>query len=188
MSSERQSSDRGLLLLSSLSGLLGGLCCLTPIVMVLLGLSSIAAANSLGNWLYGDYKWHFRVAALVFLILAAVVYFRGQGICTLDQAKRQRNRILNTALLALSGALTVYVFWTYVVLHYLGIVVGLPWAQWDESWAIPTSAALAAVTAIIWWLRRGRPAPEPEASSPALKRKPAPAPATKPAGSTSYSA
>ncbi len=179
MSSDNAKTDRPLLLVSTLSGLLGGLCCLTPIVMVLLGLSTVTAANSVGNWLYGDYKWHFRVVALVFLLLASILYFRGQGICSLDQAKRERNRIVNTALLALSAFVTVYVFWTYVVLHYLGIAVGLPWAQWDESWAIPASTALAACTGLLWWRFHRR-----RARVPAKRVHP---PATKPAGSTSYS-
>jgi len=178
MSSDHKNSDRPLLLLSAFSGLVGGLCCLAPIVMVLLGLSTVAAANSVGNWLYGDYKWHFRAVAAVFLILAGVMYFRSQGICTLDIARRQRNRIWNGVLLALSGAVTVYVFWTYVVLHYLGIAVGLPWAQWDESWAIPASCGLTVLTAFLWWLFRGRSAPRPAPAEPA---------ATKPARSTSYS-
>jgi len=86
----RASSDRnGFWLLSSLFGLIGGLCCMTPIVMVLLGLASISAANSLGNVLYGEYRWAFRAASLVFLIAAIVVYFRRRGICTLDSPGRR---------------------------------------------------------------------------------------------------
>ncbi len=137
---------RAIFLLSSLGAFIGGLCCLTPIVAVLLGLSTVAAANSLGNTLYGDYMWHFRAAAAVFLAAALVVYFRKRGICTLDQAKRERNRILNAAILTLLAAVAGYTFWNYVVLHYWGIAAGLPWAQWDESWAIPLSAVLVAAT------------------------------------------
>jgi Na+-driven multidrug efflux pump len=171
MDSQQAASNRPVFLLSAISGLLGGLCCLTPIVMVLLGLSTVAAANSLGNWLYGDYKWHFRALAFLFLVLAGAVYFRRQGVCSLDQARRNRNRILNTTLLGLSAAVTVYVFWTYVVLHYAGIAAGLPWAQWDESWAIPASAGLAGFTGFLWWLQRAR----------------RPAPSTRPATAASWS-
>jgi hypothetical protein len=146
--------------LSSLTGLLGGLCCFPPIAAVLLGLSSIAAANSMGNVLYGEYKWHFRGAALVFLAGALVLSFRRSGICTLDQARRQRGAIVNAVLLTLAGATAMYTFWTYVVLHYWGIAVGLPWAQWDESWAIPLSAALFALTAVLFVVLRRRGAGE----------------------------
>ena len=95
-------SDRkGVFVLSALAALVGGLCCLTPVVLVLLGLASISAAASLGNVLYGDYHWEFRLVALAFLALALVIYFRRKGICTLDQARRERNRIINTSLLVL---------------------------------------------------------------------------------------
>jgi hypothetical protein len=141
--------------LATIGGLLGGLCCLTPIVLVMFGLATVSAANSMGNVLYGEYKWAFRIAALVFLGVGLVVYFRRRGVCTLDQARRERNRIVNAALATLVLFAAVYVFWTYVALHYWGIAAGLPWAQWDESWAIPVSAALfaVAVIALVGWPR-----------------------------------
>ncbi len=136
------------------AGIIGGLCCLTPIVMVLLGLATVAVAADLGNVLYGEYRWAFRLAGLGFLAAALVVYFRKRGICTLDQARRQRNRVLNVTLLVLTGAVGSYVLWTYVVLHYGGIAAGLPWAQYDESWAVPVSLSVLAVFVLL--LRRLR--------------------------------
>jgi hypothetical protein len=138
---------KAVLIVSTLSAFVGGLCCMTPIVLVLFGLAGVSVANDLGNVLYGEYKWEFRAAALVFLALGLVVYFRRRGVCSIDEAKRQRTRIANVALLSLLAAVSIYVFWNYVVLHYWGIVAGLPWAQWDESWAIPASAVLFALTA-----------------------------------------
>lgn len=45
-----QGGDRkGVLLISALAGLIGGLCCVTPVVLVLLGLASISVAADLGN-------------------------------------------------------------------------------------------------------------------------------------------
>lgn len=145
-------------LLSAIGGLIGGLCCLTPIVLVLFGLAGVSAAASLGNVLYGDYHWAFRIAALICLSIGLVVYFRQRGICTLDEARRQRNRILNVSFLAVFTATGIYIFWTYVVLHYWGIAAGLPWAQYDETWAIPTGLILLAVAgAASFFLRRSRP-------------------------------
>jgi len=139
----KASDRRGILVFSVLGGLLGGLCCLTPIVLVLLGLASVSVAADAGNILYGKYSWEFRIAALVFLAAGLVVYFRSRGICTLDQARRERNRILNVSLLVLIAATGIYLFWTYVVLHYWGIAAGLPWAQYsDERWAIPAAGVL----------------------------------------------
>ena len=135
--------------LSALGGLVGSLCCVTPVVLVLLGLASVSVANDWGNLLYGDYKWWFRGAALVFLSAALVIHFRRRGVCSLDEISRQKTRVLNVTLLVLFAAVSVYVAFNYVVVHYWGIAAGLPWAQWDESWAIPVSAILLGVT-VVW--------------------------------------
>ena len=155
---QRQSDRKGIFVLSGLAALVGGLCCLTPVVLVLLGLASISAATSFGNVLYGDYHWEFRLGAFAFLALALVVYFRRRGICTLDQARRQRRRIINTSLVVLIFAVGIYIFWTYVAVHWFGIWAGLPWRQYDESWAVPLSAAVLGAAAILYFilLRRSR--------------------------------
>ncbi len=80
--SKPQTDSRAVLIFSSLAALVGGLCCLTPIVLVLFGLASVPAAAGLGNMLYGDYRWLFRIAALIFLGIGLLVYFRKKGICT----------------------------------------------------------------------------------------------------------
>jgi hypothetical protein len=160
MSKEPANDRKGILVISALAGLIGGLCCLTPVVLVLLGLASISVATSLGNVLYGDYAWWFRGAALAFLALALFAYFRKKGICTLDEARRQRNRILNTSLVVLIFAVGIYIFWTYVALQYSGIAVGLPWAQYDESWALPASAIMLGAALLLYFalFRRRRAA------------------------------
>lgn len=137
---------------AGIAALVGGLCCMTPIVLVSLGLTTVTVANNWGNLLYGEYRWHFRILALALMSITLVLYFRSRGICTLDQAKRQRTRILNLTIVSLLIFYALYVFWTYVVLHYWGVAAGLPWGQWDESWAIPLSAGLMAVAALAWWL------------------------------------
>ena len=156
---EKLSDRKGVLVISALAGLIGGLCCVTPVVLVLLGLASISVAADLGNVLYGDYRWLFRLTALAFLALALWIYFRRRGICTLDQARRERNRIINTSLVVVIGAVGVYIFWTYIAVHYWGIAVGLPWAQYDESWALPASGLVIGAAALLYLLliarRRG---------------------------------
>ncbi len=151
MTAEPSNDRKGIVVISALAGLIGGLCCLTPVVLVLLGLASVSVAASLGNVLYGDYAWWFRSAALLFLALALFVYFRKKGICTLDEARRQRNRIINTSLVVLIFAAGIYIFWTYVALQYSGIAVGLPWAQYDESWAIPASAIVLGAALLLYF-------------------------------------
>ncbi len=162
----KTTDQKGILLFSMAAGIIGGLCCLTPIVLVLLGLATVTAAADLGNLLYGEYRWAFRIAALALLSVGLFIYFRRRGICTLDQAKRQRNRIINVSLLILTAAIGIYLFWTYVVLHYWGIAAGLPWAEHsDEYWAIPGALIMFAAFALIYWRYRRSAAVETEASS-----------------------
>ena len=146
--------SKGIFGLAAFAGVIGGLCCVTPIVMVLLGIASVSVASDFGNVLYGDYKWAFRGVAFLCTVAGLVIYFRSRGICTLDQARRQRNRVVNMSLLVLVGGVAMYTFWTYIVVHYWGIAAGLPWAQYDESWAIPLAAVLFAVFSLLLWRSR----------------------------------
>ncbi|PIR52524.1 hypothetical protein COU76_06045 [Candidatus Peregrinibacteria bacterium CG10_big_fil_rev_8_21_14_0_10_49_10] len=97
------------------------LCCLSPVILVLLGISTVSFAGSLADTLYGDYKWIFRGVGLLLLIISLVLYFRKRGVCTLDQAKRSRNKIMNTVLMSLIVAIAGYFFFLYVVVHYIGV-------------------------------------------------------------------
>jgi hypothetical protein len=166
-----ESDRKGIFLISAMAGIIGGLCCVTPIVLVMLGLASLAVATDLGNVLYGEYRWLFRGGALAFLGLALFFYFRSRGICTLDGARRERNRIINTSLLVLIFAVGVYILWTYVAVHYWGIAVGLPWAQYDEGWAIPLSALVLAAAFLLYWFFFRRLKGVPDAPPPGLRGK-----------------
>lgn len=104
------------------------LCCFSSVILVLLGLSTVSFASSLSDTLYGEYKWIFRAVGLILLLLALAYYFyKEKGICTLDQAKRKRNEIINTILITLIVAVLGYVFFLYVVVHYVGVFMNL-WA------------------------------------------------------------
>ncbi len=105
---------------ASIPVLIASLCCLSPVILVLLGLSTVGFATSLSDTFYGEYKWYFRLAGLLALGLAYLYYLRRQGICTLDQAKRERNRIVNGVLVTLIAGIVGYVFFLYVVVEYLG--------------------------------------------------------------------
>ncbi len=90
MTAEPDVDRKGIFLISGVAAVIGGLCCVTPVVLVLAGLASISVAAGLGNVLYGEYRWAFRLAALGFTVLALWFYFRRRGICTLDQGRRDR--------------------------------------------------------------------------------------------------
>lgn len=111
---------------SALPVVFASLCCLSPIILVLLGLSTVSFASSLADTLYGDYAWYFRVAGLALLAVAIIYYLRRtKGICTLDDAKKRRNEIINIVAFSLIVAILGYVFFLYVVLHYIGVFLNL---------------------------------------------------------------
>lgn len=90
-------------LLGLVAGTIGIGCCVAPVVLVLLGLASGAAAVDLGNRLYGDWGWAFRGAAIAFTAVALVVQRRRAAACPADA----RPDVRRTALwLAGVGVLT----------------------------------------------------------------------------------
>ena len=151
-----QKARRGIFLGSFLAIATGCLCCITPLVLVLFGLASISTAVSVDNTLSGKYIWVFRSVGLLLLAAALVVYFRRRGICTLDAARRQRNRILNAVLLTLLFAIGGYLAFEYVLLGYWGRAVGLPWVP--EHWAMVWSGILLGAGVLVLlatrWIRR----------------------------------
>lgn len=101
------------------------LCCLSPIILFIFGLASLSFAASLADTFYGTYKWVFRGIGLLLLIVFLILYFRKKGVCTLDKVKRERNKIINTILVVFIIAILGYIFFLYVIVHYLGVWLGL---------------------------------------------------------------
>ena len=120
---------RPLAKLVAASALPASLCCLPSVIWVLFaGSSAIVAADQLSNDLY--YSWvRFALYGVSFCMVAygLVLYFRNQGVCTLDDAKRERRRVLNTSLAVFTAAVLVYLVWNFVILEIIGIAIGLPW-------------------------------------------------------------
>jgi len=109
-----------------ITAFIAGLCCFTPVVLVLLGISTVAYAASLSDLLYGTYKWVFRGVALLLLFGALFWYFyKKEKVCTFDEAKRKRKRIINFVLIVLITAVLAYIIWLYVVVELIGIVLGI---------------------------------------------------------------
>jgi heme exporter protein D len=102
--------------------LFASLCCLSPVILVLLGVSTVTFASSLADTLYGEYKWVFRGVGLIALVASIVLYVRRtKGICTFDEAVRRRNEIINMVAMALIVSVLGYLFFLYVVVHYVGV-------------------------------------------------------------------
>ena len=111
------------------SAVTASMCCLPSVVWVMFaGSSAIVAADQLSNDLY--YSWvRYALYALSFTMLSIglTVYFRNRGICTLDDAKRERNRVANTTFAVFTITILAYLFWNFVILEIVGIAIGLPW-------------------------------------------------------------
>ena len=102
-----------------LSGLAGIMCCVSPVVLVLLGIATAAEAVTLGDTLYYGYAWFFRAFGLAVAVIAVVLYLRRRGMCTLAGARRSW-RLL--AVLVVAGIGTyIGLFW---FTKYLGIWFG----------------------------------------------------------------
>jgi hypothetical protein len=108
--------------ISSIPVVIASLCCLSPLILVLLGVSTVSFASSLADTLYGDYKWVFRGVGLIALLASLAFYLRRQkGICTIDDVKRRRNEVINYLMLTLIVGVLGYLFFLYVVVHYIGV-------------------------------------------------------------------
>ncbi len=115
------------------SAFVASLCCFPSVVLVFFGLASVSSAAALSNDLYwgtNGMGW-FRPLLLSLstaLVLAGLVlYFRNNGICTLDEARRQRKRIINTSIVVLMLAFISYIVLNFIILTELGVALNLPW-------------------------------------------------------------
>ena len=112
------------------SAFLASMCCFPSVLLVGLGLMTVSAGDALSNDLYfGPARWILYGLTVVLLSIGLYRHFQNQGICTIDQAKRERKRIANTAILMLIVTFAIYFIWNYVILELLGIAVGLPWEE-----------------------------------------------------------
>ena len=101
------------------------LCCLSPLLLFVFGLASVSVAASMADVFYGTYKWVFRGVGFFLLIFGFVMYFHKKNICTFDEIKKQRTRVINTILLTIFFAVIGYIFFLYIVVHYWGVFLGI---------------------------------------------------------------
>lgn len=111
-----------ILKIASLPVFIASLCCLSPVILVLLGISTVSFASSLSDTFYGQYKWAFRAAGLIALFGSLAYYLRRKiGVCTIDDVIRRRNEVINYVALTVVAGVLGYIFFLYVVVHYLGV-------------------------------------------------------------------
>ena len=98
------------------SGLVAITCCVSPVVLALLGVASAAEAVTLGDTLYYTYGWYFRAAGLGIAALAVILFLRGRGVCNVRGAYQYRRMLI--VLMASGAATYAGLFW---FTKYLGI-------------------------------------------------------------------
>lgn len=106
--------DKPGLKLGLLAGLVGISCCVSPAVMVLLGLASASYAISLGKTLYYGYGWYFRGAALVLAALGVIGILRGRRACTLRGARAQWRLLLTVVVAMVAAYVSLYWLTSYL--------------------------------------------------------------------------
>ncbi len=112
--------------ISSIPVVIASLCCLSPVILVSLGIASVSFASSLADIFYGQYKWYFRLAGAIALIVSFLVYSRRNlGVCSIDDVVRRRNELINKLALALIVAVIGYIIFLYVIVEYIGIALHL---------------------------------------------------------------
>jgi hypothetical protein len=133
LESDEQESTRSLWKLVASSSIIASMCCLPSVVLVMFGIATVSTGAAISDTLYwgeDGYSW-FRplmlTIASITVITGLVFYFRNQGICTMDQAKRQRRKIINTSILVIIISYLSYLILNYVILTEIGILFGLPW-------------------------------------------------------------
>ena len=122
--------DRGpLTSLVALSAVTASMCCLPSVIWILFaGSSAIVAADQLSNNLYYSWvRYALYAVSLSMVAIGLVIYFRKRGVCSLDDVKRERRRVVNTSLAVFTASIIAYLFWNFVILEILGIAIGLPW-------------------------------------------------------------
>ena len=115
------------------SAFLASMCCFPSVVLVLFRFASVSSAAALSNDLYwgtngmGWFRPALTLLSFILVVSGLVLYFRKDGICTMDEARRQRKRILNTSVVALTLAVLTYILFNFVILTELGVALDLPW-------------------------------------------------------------
>ena len=97
-----------------LGGLIGISCCVSPVVLYLIGLASATEAVGLGNRLYGEYAWYFRGAGLLVGGGAVALYLRRRGQCDLPGARTQWRTIATAAAIGVVTYAALYALTTWL--------------------------------------------------------------------------
>lgn len=122
--------ERGLWKWMSSSAVLASMCCLPSVILVMFSLASVSTAAALSNNLYfSAVRWWLYLASFLLISYGLYRTFKADGICSIEDVKRERKKVINTSLAVFSITLVSYLIFNYVILELVGIAVGLPWEE-----------------------------------------------------------
>ncbi len=101
-------------LIGAFAGVVGIGCCLYPIVLVLLGLSTAAAAVDLGKTLFRDRGWAFKLAGLGLIAVAVAIQRRRSRSCPPDAPPRVARDLVTMAVVAVVTYAALYTTTTWL--------------------------------------------------------------------------
>ena len=130
MKKAKKNDKKELAKIGGIAAFIASLCCVTPIVIVVFGLGTVSFAAGLGNALYYQYRWIFIGFGLFAMAVAYILYLRQKGICTLDKAKKERQKIINQVIILLVLGIVMYLIFNYIILEYIGYWLGI----WELPW------------------------------------------------------
>ena len=83
--------------------LVGSLCCVTPLVLVLLGLSGVAGAMGLAAFLQQNFRWTLFIPLGIIFLTGSLYYSikRKVGVCNVQTIKRYKAFVIGTIVFAI---------------------------------------------------------------------------------------
>lgn len=107
--------------ISFISALIAGFCCIAPVVLVLLGISTVSFAAALNNTIETVYDMAFMIAGLAFLFLAISIYVNTKGKLEYQPNRRYINLFILGLMFFTVAYLLLHDFAAYVIGGKLGL-------------------------------------------------------------------
>lgn len=96
--------------ISSLAGLIASLCCVTPVVLVLFGITSVSFASALDYQLDSNYEAAFVLLGMATLFLGIWVYYKKNRLFLSDNVGK--TRLINYLIIGM-----VFFLVAYLIIH-----------------------------------------------------------------------
>lgn len=99
--------------LGILSAVIASICCIGPLLLILLGLGSLGIGAAIGR-----YHWYFIAVALMLLIIAWKGYLKEKKTCNLKGCQMENKRMILVTLIISTLVVAVFMgfnLYTYIV-------------------------------------------------------------------------